>query len=401
MAFRVGIQAASLVVLARMFGPADYGLLSALVALAGILTPFSGLGLEAILIRDVARAPENFRVSWGQTLGVIAITGTLLSLFLLGIASLVLPPTLSPALIIIIAFADLVLGKLVDSSAKAFQAQNCAAIAAWIPSLTALVRLTGLLLLWISPKTPTLMDWAVIYWIGSLLPSAALILFLSRRFGGPKWSSMGLNAAIRSGGYFSLNTSADRTNNELDKVLLAHLSQAEVAGYYALAYRCLTMACVPIHALLLSTYANFFVHGTQGLSATWNYARRLLPRAFVMTLWLALILLVAAPLLPIVFGGDFAESAFVLQYLPLVMPLLLLRYLAGHVLGGCGYERHRAIALIIAATLNFALNIWMIPLYGWKASLIATLTSELWLCISLYSIIFYFMHNEPTCNVAT
>lgn len=74
---RIGLAVAVNVVLARVLGPADFGLMAYALALAALFLPFSTLGLERIVVRELAREAGAPGRVLGSVVGVRLIGGVL------------------------------------------------------------------------------------------------------------------------------------------------------------------------------------------------------------------------------------------------------------------------------------------------------------------------------------
>src|ERR1700722_10329757 len=82
--FRLVIQAAYFVLVARALGPDAYGGFVTVVAMAALLGPFSGMGSPNLFIKNVRSGKREAATCWGNGILVTMFSGTLLSA--LGIA---------------------------------------------------------------------------------------------------------------------------------------------------------------------------------------------------------------------------------------------------------------------------------------------------------------------------
>src|ERR1035441_1202794 len=71
---RLLIQAIYFVLIARILGPSNYGAFAAIVALAGVLSPFSGLGTSNLFIKNVRSGKRSPGLCWGN--GLMATAGS-------------------------------------------------------------------------------------------------------------------------------------------------------------------------------------------------------------------------------------------------------------------------------------------------------------------------------------
>src|ERR1700733_11254378 len=110
---RLVIQAAYFVLLARSLGPEKYGAFVAIVSLAAILGPFSGLGTANLFVKNVASGKRAPQVCWGNGLAATIVSGTAFSGIALAISYLLhLRVPLSALLAVCI--SDLFLLRVID-----------------------------------------------------------------------------------------------------------------------------------------------------------------------------------------------------------------------------------------------------------------------------------------------
>src|SRR5882672_7769462 len=63
-----GVQAAYFVLLARLLGSAEYGVLAGAAALVNIFSQYSGMGAGVLFLRYVSPDHSKFREYWGNIL---------------------------------------------------------------------------------------------------------------------------------------------------------------------------------------------------------------------------------------------------------------------------------------------------------------------------------------------
>ncbi len=68
----LAFQAAYFVLIGRTLGSHEYGAFVGVVALVNVLSQFSSMGMEMILVRNISRARESFAATWGNALRISA-----------------------------------------------------------------------------------------------------------------------------------------------------------------------------------------------------------------------------------------------------------------------------------------------------------------------------------------
>ena len=96
-------------------------------------------------------------------------------------------------------------------------------------------------------------------------------------------------------------------------MMLGHYGMNAANGIYTMAYRVIDVACVPVSSVSSAAFPRFFKKGVGGVHSTAAYASRLIKRTAPIALLTMLAMLLAAPLIPHLFGKGFAESVLALR----------------------------------------------------------------------------------------
>ncbi|BDG26757.1 polysaccharide biosynthesis protein [Thermus thermophilus] len=385
--FRLGLQFLYFVLLARILGPEQYGAFVGVAALIMVLSPFASWGSGNILIKHASRDPGLFKKYWGAALATTLASGGALTGLAFLLSGFVFTWETALALALPIALGDLVGIRLADVSGQAFQSRERLSRTSAIWALISAARLLGVLVLYALPEASAA-QWALLYAGSGLLAGALGVAWVTRELGLGPLSLGPMRGEWREGFYFAISLAAQGAYNDLDKTLLSRFVSDVVAGGYAAAYRVLDAAFVPMRALLYATYPRFFREGKKGLGGSWAFALRLLPWGLAAGGLGTALALGLAPFLPILLGPEYALSAAVL---PLLAPILLFRalhYLAADALTGAGYQGLRSAVQVGVAFLNLGLNLWWIPLFGWRGAVWSSLASDGLLAASLLLALF-------------
>lgn len=373
---RTAVQGVTFLAVARVLGVAGYGAFAGTLALVSILSPFAGLGMGNVLVQEVARAPEVFRVYWGRALAVIGVSGLVLAVPLLLVASLVLPDTVPLALVIVLAITELWLARVVDVGTRAFMAFDRGRETALVPFVLFTLRMVAAGSLFLAFPRVSPLTWGVLYLASTLAAAVVVTILVGARLGWPVMRGGVPRGEIRLGFLFAIGLSAQNVYNDVDKTMLVRMVSTDVAGAYAAAYRLLDMAFTPVGALLHATYATFFRRGTEGVRSTIAFAVRLIPFTVGYSVAVAAVVIFAAPLLTVVLGEGFAASVSVARWLALVPVFRAVHYLLADALTGAGRQAARSGIQIGTALLNVLLNLWLIPRYSWHGAVVGTLVCE-------------------------
>lgn len=382
---RVGVQAAYFVLIARALGAREYGAYVGVVAVVAIAAPFASLGTGNLLIKHVARTPEVFGVQWGRALATTVLSGTGLLIVVLIVARLWLPPSIPLALVLAVGTADLLLVRLIDVSAQAYQAFQRLSRTAVLQLLLSPLRLVAAVVLISFTDSPTALQWGFLYLAASVFGGIGAVVLTTRELGRPRLGSGHLGTEMREGVYFSVSLSAQSAINDIDKAMLARLATLEATGIYSAAFRIVDVAFLPVSALLMAAYARFFQRGLYGIRAAAGYGRRLLGVGGAYGLLASAALFLAAPLIPTLLGDEYVPAVDAMRWLALLPTLKALHYFGADALTGAGYQGARTLIQVTVAGANVLLNLWLIPLYSWKGAAIATLVSDALLGVGIWA----------------
>lgn len=75
-------------------------------------------------------------------------------------------------------------------------------------------------------------------------------------------------------------------------------------------------------------------------------------------------------------SGDSLESISALRWLCLLPVFRSIHGITGGVRTGAGLQRYRTTAQISAVIIDFGLNLWLIPAYGWHGAAWASLATD-------------------------
>jgi O-antigen/teichoic acid export membrane protein len=180
--------------------------------------------------------------------------------------------------------------------------------------------------------------------------------------------------------------------------MLGHYGQNLANGIYTMAYRVVDAMMVPISAVHAAAFPRFFKKGMGGAQSTFAFAQRILKSTAPTGLLLAMLMFVAAPLIPHFVGGSFAESAAALRWL-CILPLFRSFHMsAGDALTGAGHQKLRLSTQTCAALLNFGTNLYLIPHYGWLGAAWSSLGTDGALAILNWTILIWAKSKKLTAG---
>lgn len=369
MLLRATAQAATVVLLARTLSPQTYGQFVAVIAVAGFAIPLVGLGLAHMVLRNAARDPhaapwylQRAFSTWAKTLFPVAGIA-------IGTAWLLLPEGLP-----IVAMAAAIIGELLATSITELagryrQAQHRLHVYGAINAGLPVSRLLALGLLILLTEDVGI---ASVFWIYTAASTAYLVLLwpvvrprLMTHTHHPTEAM-----PITSGLPFSTAALAMRLQGEFNKPILAQASFG-LAGTYNVAQRAMDMASLPLLALQEALWPRLYAQPDpmRQLRRT-GFALTALALALGAAMWLA------APLLPILLGENYADAVGVLRmlaWLPLLQSFrALLNFHAIH------HNRMQRIgwASALGALISVAGVATLVPEYGMAGAAVTGYLAE-------------------------
>lgn len=374
----------------RVLGAAEYGTLTAGLALAGMVIALSEVGTSAYLTREGARGPEETGTLFVNILagrvgiGLLALVVTLLLGYLLGYVEAEVTALLMAGLYVL----GFRLNELCKAVYRAFEVFSYEAALLFIERLAVIAAGATGLLVWRN-AAGALGGMA----LGTLASLVGNVWFIHARLSPLHRRALTFGrmrtayaAALPIGLFFAFSTLLLLTGPVIVEALLGN----EAAGLYGAGYKVVEMlmllpaiVCAP----LLPRLSRLFHQGN--LAAF----RRLVVRTALLlggaaVAAAAVIAVSASHLVLILAGGEgFAGTVPVLHILAWAYPFMTLAMLMCFAL--IAADRHRIAAWIVgaAATLNLLLDVVLVPRYGVPAAaavmlgsqaLVAALSTWLW-----------------------
>jgi O-antigen/teichoic acid export membrane protein len=369
------VQGFYFIVLARLLGTKQYGLLAGAFALVGIVGQYSPLGSGILFLRYVSADRSRFRLYWGNILISVLVLGSLLVL-LLTLSGRWLVGAETVPLLLPVAIAECLFQQLGTCAGQVFQTFEQMKFSAGLTLLSSVSRcLLAIAMLTVMGRA-TAWQWAIGSLSVSCLAACIAIGIVTRRFGLPLFSpSLWIKRAVE-GFVFAISGSTTVVYNDVDKVVLAHYGMDRANGIYSMAYRVVNIGAMPIQSIVGAALPRFFREGAKGISATVPMARALLRRTAGLGILVSVGMFVCAPIIPLLAGKSFAESVTALRWLCLIPFFRCFHLSAGDAIAGAGHQKFRLVSQSIAAAGNLLMNLYLVPRYSWHGAAWASLATD-------------------------
>jgi O-antigen/teichoic acid export membrane protein len=390
---RLFIQAAYFVLIARSLGPDSYGTFVTLVAMAGVLGPFSGMGTPNLFIKNVRSGKREAAVCWGNGLLLTVLSGTLFSVLMVATKYIV---HLSTGLfgLVIVCISDLIFVKVTELAAFGFAASNRMKDTSILTVIVSLLRLIGIAVMVVVLHKVSLQQWTLVYLLTSVLGTLYVLFKGTQLWGRPRIQLTALREDVGEGVFFSIGSSATTVYNDIDKVMLSKLSDFASTGIYGAAYRIIDVSMSPVRSLVGAAYPEFFRRGVNGMNATYRYARSLISKSIIFGAVTFVGLWLCAPVLPHILGHQYEAAIPALRWLALIPFLRCIHVFLGDALSGAGFQRTRTGIQVFIALVNVGLNLLILPRYSWRGAAWTSLGCDAMLMALFWTAVLYHVRQE-------
>ncbi len=372
---RAVIQACYLILLSRWMGAQGYGLFAGSVAAVLLVAPLSGWGVAYVLSRGVAHERSRSNGLWANALVQITVTGAILSVVVVLVASLWMPERISIVSLLLLAVAELLLLPMAQACTSLCFALDRGLSASFAICLVPLGRLLTALAFVSTGAAGESGTVALSHLLGSIVGMSGAVVLIAIIDGLPAWRQRRpIRETLSKGTSYALGALVGTSYMEVDKVFMLQMLGAAVVGPYTAAFRVASVFVLPISALASAVLPRLFAShgGSQGRATLKAMAWASLAYGFVAMLTVACI----SPLMPRIFGADFAGASNYLLCLA-AWPLLFALHQAAAT-GLTGFDRQHARVAVesVGLLLAIALNAVLMQRYGANASVMALLATE-------------------------
>ena len=380
------------VIVAHVLGPTGYGSFVACTALVATMSPFASCGTGHVMIKYVARDRDALAPYLGNAIVVTLVSGTLLAALAFFLRSSVLPPSATAAMLVAVGIADLLGTEINGICLQAFLALEQGRRYSQMMALSTGTRLVAAIFLMFSKPTPG--RWAYLYAASAILATFVGLIAVSCSCVAPRFSFKLFVPSVREGVHFATALASQSVYNDIDKTMLARLGTVESAAIYAVAYRFIEPAIVPIRCLGAASYPEFFRQGEHGVTPGFSFARRILRSSMFYGMATAVGLFLSAGLVPLMLGSAYHASAEALRWLCVLPAFKCVHIFLSDTLTGANYQWQTSSAQIIVSVFNILINLWIIRAFSWRGAAWSSLMTDGLLVVLLYVMIRWHLSRE-------
>jgi len=360
---------------ARYLRPENYGLLNYALSFVSIFSAFSTLGIDQIIVRELAKNPDKKNELLGTGFIIKVVGSSLMIVVTMGVMTFMDHNASTNALIVIIAAAEVFKGFEVIN--YFFQAQVMSKFVVQIQlAINFLISLSKIGLVFLHAP---LVWFAIIVIVGSILNAVGFVYAYQKREGTPRlWQFRKVLALelLRESWPLCLYGIALNIQARIDQVMLGNLMNNYQVGQYSVALKFIEIfGFVPV--ALMNTFMPAVTKAkTIGVDL---YQSRLVN---LYRLMFSAFLLVSIPIyflskdvIVLLYGKEFEAAGYLLSLFSLRLFFSNMGVGKSVFIVNESLFRYSLLTVIVGAIANITLNFFLIPPFGPRGAVLASMLS--------------------------
>ncbi|MEQ3549112.1 polysaccharide biosynthesis C-terminal domain-containing protein [Pseudonocardia nematodicida] len=390
---RLATSLGAFLVVTHLLSPGEYGVYIGTLGLMWFVLPFASCGAAYLLLQRVAGEGVDLATAMGRANGMVVTGGVLVTLLIALTRPVLLPQT--PALVIVLlALAELVFGGMTETSMLAGQALGRLRLTVWVRLLQGASRLVAAVGLIVVDPAATLVEWAWLH-----LATAAVAALAGQwllRVPGPARIPLHRPRLVEvtRGFPFSVGFGAEKFRESADSMLLLRIGTATDTGIFGAAVRLLNLALTPLMALIASSNARIFAAGARSVGAARAVARRVTAIGLAYAAVAAVVVAVAGPVAVAFLPAGYAAAGDALRLLAVLPIAVAAESFVATAMTAIGHQRIRVASVLAGTAVNVALNVALIPTWGWRGVVVASVAASVLNTTLLWSAIMVLAARE-------
>jgi len=350
------VQAGTLLLVARMLGPHQFGAFAGVASLAVLLGTVSTFGTHIVLLGEVAKDPSRRDQVLAYSIPTILLFGGFLLAIYLSVCLLVLRVGVPWMVLLAIGTTEIWLQALFRLAVSEHQGLGRIARSQLLKTLPMLLRLAAAAGVFLTGPANPLVAYGYAYPAASLLALILAVRTFPSMWPAPsRWRLPGTCELRSNAGYAAMSITASGPG-ELDKTVAAKLLPLAGAGLYAVGTRIIAATMLPISAMTESALPRLFRESHEQFERTYRLLLWIFGAALAYSLAVAIALWLAAPVFEWIFGAKYHGLDHAIRWLCLALPGMALRMPVGNVLMALGrpwirvgFEIAGVLVLVIAS----------------------------------------------------
>lgn len=366
--------------LSRYLGPEKYGIYVLIIGLFGIVSSFSGLGIDQILIdKLVSSKKQRLKILYNSLylkffgFLIFALLAFLLMKFLLNYDDSVI--TNFFIIYLSIFFQNF------NTFELYFNSQNNFSIPSVINIVSYIVAIGFSFFSIIANKNLSYFFFS--YLLQQIVYSILIYIYFLKRFTPKKVKNIKLSIPVnkeilRSSMPLFISVAAISLQSNIDKLMIERIIGINETAYYGAAISIFAFfGIIPtiINKSIFPSLTKLFYYDTISFTNKFkNFVRLMFILSVVFTIFICLF---SQPLINILFGNEYSDSSFLLLLISFRIIVLFISIARNSYFIINGLGNYILIAVIISTLLNVTLNFMFINLYGIYGAILATYISSI------------------------
>ena len=371
------------VMVARFIGVEDLGKYTFAIAFTTLFAVCVDLGFTSALIRESARFIDKSSQYLSSVLWVKLGLGAVIYVVIVILVNLMGYPEITKQLVYI-SGVNMIFDQLSLTFWGLFRSyQNLKTEAISVVINQAIVVTVGLIVL--SLKLP-LVYLMLPFFCASLFSLIYSGWSVRKKLNVKYWPTFDkeiIKYLLRLAAPFALVAIFSRVYGHIDSIMLSKLAGDSAVGWYSVAMKMpVALQFIPaaLAAAIFPAFSRHFIHDKIQLKQTFDRVMK-----FLMIAVLPLSIgggLLAKPIVFFFFGSAFTPSILPLQILMLGLTFIFLNFPLGSLLNSCNRQVTNTVLVGATMLFNLALNIWLIPGFGFIGAAAAFFCSHAFLFIA-------------------
>lgn len=356
---RLGVQAGSLLLVARSLEPKQFGAFTGVAALAVLLSTLTTFGTHLVLLSEMSKNPARRAQVLSYAMPTTLICGgILLAVFLLVYVLTLRSSEIGWGVLLAIGTAEILLQPLLALAAAELLAMGRTALSQFLQMLPLLFRLVAAGAVCVQRPSDGLSIYGYGYSISTAIALTFVAGYMPRAWPTPRQWRWPTRRELRESASFAVLNITAMGPAELDKTLAIKLLPLTAAGLYAAGSRIVGAVTLPVIALMLSAIPRLFREGHNQPHRTARLLRWIFAATTIYSMVLATTLWWCSPLFVWLLGDKYEGVDEVVRWLCVAVPGMALRIAAGSALMALGQPWMRAgfelgglVVLVAAASV--------------------------------------------------
>ncbi|SEG69594.1 oligosaccharide flippase family protein [Halopseudomonas aestusnigri] len=374
---RLVVQASSLLMLASMLGPEQFGIYAGAAALALLLGALSTFGTQFVLLSEVAKDYSRRQSVLAYAVpSTLILGGGLFVLFSLVVHWWLPVDGYSYLAVIYLGLAEVVLLPLILFPAMELLASGKVVRSQLLTLMPLGLRMFAVLALLFSEVGSSLYAVCLVYLIMSVACFFIVFFLFPNAWLGLKYWRIASFLELKMSSSYALTSLAAVGPGEMDKVLALKLLPLDLSGLYSAASRIVGAATLPAIALVLSVLPRLIRGEGREASMKMSLVNWLLCVALIFSVMLAGFFVIVSSFVEWAFGEAYGGLSDMLVWLCLAIPGLSLRKVAGNILIANGNPLARVCFELVGVVLLVLFSFFLVSTLGSGAFVFSVFLSE-------------------------